>query len=95
MFRSDTYGALIEHQPGRAVQHYSPSFFLWNSFARYRLIEKDKWQLSCFLRVRNVLDQRYYHITENSLLSLPTAPQDPIMVTLGASINLGRNRSSK
>lgn len=89
-YRTDTYG-----QPDPStenLQYVAPQYFLWNIFMRYRLINKDKFQLSVFAKVRNVLDTRYYNVTENRVASLGASPQDPITITGGITVNFGRNQ---
>ena len=90
LFRSDSYGQEIADEDGLRLQNQSPAFFLWNSFVRYRLLNKKKIQLSVFAKVQNVLNARYYHAANNSIVGLSAAPQDPIVVVGGVTVHFGR-----
>jgi iron complex outermembrane receptor protein len=89
-YRSVTYNAGIENNAGEFIQASSDPFFLWNSFLRYRFLKKEKWQLSAFAKVTNVLNSRYYNVTDNTVISMGRSPQDPIRFVLGISMNFGR-----
>lgn len=89
-YRTNTYGQ--PNSSDKNIQYVAPHYFLWNIFMRYRLVDKDKFQLSVFTKVCNVLDTRYYNVTENSVASFGASPQDPIIITGGITVNFGRNQ---
>ena len=92
LFRSNTYGQLATSN-GLTFQNVAPAYFLWNTFIRYQVLKKEKLQLSVFAKVRNVLNARYYNVTENALVALGASPQDPILVTGGVVVHFGRSQA--
>ncbi len=67
------------------AQFGNQPFLLVNLFAQYRaFVSKDeKMQLNIFLRIRNLLNSRYYHTGTPNAAQLAAVPQDPIRVSLG------------
>ena len=90
-YRSRTYNAGIVNNEGTFVQASSDPFFLWNSFVRYRFLQKKKLTLAAFIKVTNVLNSRYYNVTENTAIGWGRSPQDPVRFVVGFSINFGRS----
>lgn len=90
LFRSETYSNTLTDEDGNAKQYQSPSFFIWNAFARYKVLDKKKFNLSVFVKVNNVLNSRYYNVTDNSNVAMGASPQDPIRFMGGLSVNFGR-----
>lgn len=91
-YRSRTYNAGNNNDDGIMEQASSEPFFLWNSFIRYRFLDKKKWALSAFIKVSNVLNSRYYNVTDNTAISLGASPQDPLRFVAGVSMNFGRTK---
>lgn len=89
-YRSTTYNAGILDNNGNFEQASSAPFFLWNSFLRYRFFKKTKWQLSAFAKVSNVLNSRFYNVTDNTAISMGASPQDPIRFVIGISMDFGQ-----
>jgi iron complex outermembrane receptor protein len=61
-------------------------------FARYQIYDKKKVGLSVFVKVNNVLNNRYYHVTDNSTIAFGATPQDPIRFLAGLSFLFGRKK---
>jgi iron complex outermembrane receptor protein len=62
----------------------SPSYFLLNMSLRYEnIFNTDKFNLSIFLNVNNVLDSRYYNVALADSEGFIATPQDPIRVLGG------------
>lgn len=92
LFRTESYSNGFITNDGSAFQYQSLPFFVWNIFARYKILDKKKFDLSVFIKVNNVLDNRYYNVTDNSSIALGASPQDPIRFLGGISVNFGRKK---
>ncbi|MGH1338638.1 MAG: TonB-dependent receptor [Aureispira sp.] len=92
LFRTESYSNNITDSDGNTFQYQSVPFFIWNAFARYKVLDKKKLSLSIFVKVNNVLDNRYYNVTDNTSIALGASPQDPIRFLAGVSFNFGRKK---
>ncbi len=90
LFRSESYSNRFVDNDGVIVQYESPAFFVWNAFARYKILNKKRFNLDVFVKATNVLNSKYYHVTDNSSIALGASPQDPIRIMGGVSVNFGR-----
>lgn len=90
LFRSESYSNRITDNDGNVFQYESPAFFVWNAFARYKVLKKKRFSLDIFVKATNVLNSQYYHVTDNSSIALGASPQDPIRILGGVSVNFGR-----
>jgi iron complex outermembrane receptor protein len=61
------------------------AFSTVNVFARYAVMEREDFSLAVSSWINNVLNTRYYHVAAGQD-SFPATPQDPIRVSLGASL---------
>lgn len=88
LYRSEGYntGSLIDEE---FMQAGNPAFFVWNLFAKYKILNKNSIQLDAFVKVNNVLNRKYYHTTDNSSIAWGASPQDPIRFVCGLNIRLG------
>lgn len=93
LYRSTTYGRETFDTDGNTTVNKSAPLFLWNSFLRYQILNKDKIQLACFVKIQNVLNSRYYHPSSNSIISLGSSPQNPLIIMGGVSAKFGRKTS--
>ena len=89
IYRSDTYNNGSTDIDNHFTQTGNPSFLVWNAFAKYKIIKAKKIKLDVFVKVNNLLDNRYYHTTDNSLIGLRESPQDPIRFVAGVTIGFG------
>jgi iron complex outermembrane receptor protein len=92
LFRSESYSNGFITEDGSAFQYQNTPFLLWNLFARYQIYDKKKVGLSVFVKVNNVLNNRYYHVTDNSTIAFGATPQDPIRFLAGLSFLFGRKK---
>lgn len=93
LFRSKSYNnSFTINNANNEFQTSNPPFFVWNIFARYKILDKKKFSLSVFVKINNVLDNRYYNVTDDSSIAFGTSPQDPIRFLVGTSIKFGRKR---
>lgn len=68
-------------------------FLVLNAFANCRVYEslQKRFALDVFVRVQNVLDNRYYNTTLNSGILLEQVPQDPFRFTAGLRVRFAKN----
>lgn len=69
------------------AQYGNQPFLLVNLFAQYRAFtsKDEKLQLNAFLRIRNLLNNRYYHTGTPNAAQLSAVPQDPIRISVGVN----------
>jgi iron complex outermembrane receptor protein len=89
IYRSATYNEGAFDIDNNFFQTGNPAFVVWNAFAKYKIIKAKKVALDVFVKVTNVLNNKYYHTTDNSLIGLGASPQDPIRFVGGISIGFG------
>lgn len=89
IYRSKSYNNGSFDIDNNFSQKGNPAFVLWNAFAKYRILKAKKVKLDVFVKVNNVLNSKYYHTTDNSVIGLGASPQDPIRFVAGLSINFG------
>ena len=90
LFRTESYSTGFTTEDGSAFQYQNTPYFLWNAFARYQLLNKNRLGLSVFIKVNNVLNNRYYHVTDNSSIAFGASPQDPLRFLGGVTVTFGK-----
>ncbi|BDS11365.1 TonB-dependent receptor [Aureispira anguillae] len=90
IYRSATFNTGYTDIDGNFAQYGNAPFAIWNLFAKYKILKKAKTKLNVFVKVNNVLNNKYYHTTGNSAISLGASPQDPIRFVGGLSISFGK-----
>lgn len=88
-YRSASFNDGVVDNYGNFVQLGNAPFFVWNLFAKYHIPIK-KTKLDFFVRVTNVLNNRYYHTSTASLIAFGATPQDPIRVEGGFTVSFGQ-----
>ncbi|CAA6799047.1 MAG: Unknown protein [uncultured Aureispira sp.] len=89
IFRSESYNDGLSNSDNEFYQLGNPSFLVWNAFAKYKILKSKKINLDVFVKVNNVLNNKYYHTSDNSAIGLGASPQDPIRFTAGLTIGFG------
>ncbi|WMX12822.1 TonB-dependent receptor [Aureispira sp. CCB-E] len=89
IYRSESYNNGFIDNDGNFFQTGSPSFVVWNLFAKYKIITTKKVNLDVFVKINNVLNSKYYHATDNSAIGLGASPQDPIRFVSGLTVGFG------
>lgn len=89
IYRSETYNNGFFDADNNFSQLGNPAFVIWNAFAQYKILSSKRIKLDVFIKVNNVLNSRYYHTTDNSIIRLGASPQDPIRFVGGLTFGFG------
>ncbi|BDS11768.1 TonB-dependent receptor [Aureispira anguillae] len=89
LYRSASYNNGSIDIDGELIQAGNPAFVVWNLFAKYSFAKQKKAKVNLFVKVNNVLNNQYYHTTDNSTISLGASPQDPIRFIGGFTVDFG------
>jgi iron complex outermembrane receptor protein len=89
IYRSESYNNGSLDVYNNLLQVGNPAFIVWNAFAKYQVIKAKKIKLDVFVKVNNVLNNKYYHTADNSSITLGASPQDPIRFVGGVTIGFG------
>lgn len=89
IYRSASYNNGFTDVDNNFIQTGNPAFAVWNAFAKYKIFKSKKIALDVFVKVNNVLNSKYYHTTDNSVIGLGASPQDPIRFVGGLTIGFG------
>ena len=79
--RSESYHQL--YQRDQSELYRNDPFTLINMFAQYRIVNKERLKTSVFIKVRNLLDARYYNVSLTTEEGLAATPQDPLRINGG------------
>lgn len=88
IYRSNTYNNGFLNDEDEFFQVGNSAFVLWNLFAKYTLVKKRKISVDLFLKINNLLNNKYYHTTDNTSISFGASPQDPIRFSAGINFRL-------
>lgn len=90
LYRSGSYSSPSTTSDEQA---FAPGYVMLNLYLQYRIngrrdnsVIKSKSKLDAFIRVRNLTDRRYYHAGSGLEDGFILAPQDPIRVTVGLTV---------
>lgn len=83
LYRSASYNDGTQDMSGNYLQGSNPAFAIWNAFIQYKILKDKRLKINIFLKVNNVLNSKYYHVTDHSPHALKASPQDPIRLMLG------------
>lgn len=89
IYRSASYNDGYADADNNFTQTGNPAFAVWNVFAKYKIVKSKKIKLDAFVKVNNVLNSKFYHTTDNSVIGLGASPQDPIRFVGGITIGFG------
>lgn len=64
------------------------AFVLINMFAKYKAVEKDNFGLDVFVKVGNLLNQKYYNVPLGGGEMFVKTPQDPIRIMGGIVVKM-------
>lgn len=91
-------GSQPAHEETGAEPVKTPGYVKLNLYAQYRLVEPKssngfrKFTVDAFLRINNLTNARYYNSSFQPAADVfLDTPQDPIRITLGAIIGIGRS----
>ncbi len=79
----------------RDPQFHNAPYTIFNAFVRYdNLIETDRYRIGLFLKADNLLDKRYYNVSdggaadiENEYSDFLVTPQDPRRIVGGVTVS--------
>jgi len=84
IYRSESFHRSIRNDAGDLMS--SDPYGIINLFARYVLVNKEKFSTDLFIKVNNLLNSRYYNVPVGGAESIKMAPQDPIRILAGIQI---------
>lgn len=80
IYRSTSYSILQDEQ-GRYIG--TDPYFVVNLFGRYKIINREPFQMSFFVKINNLFDARYTNAFLGGQEGFAEVPQDPIRLTFG------------
>ena len=92
IYRSASYNEGYEDEDGTFFQYGNEAYVVLNLFAKGTLYENKKTGLGIdvFVKINNLTNAQYYHVTENNPISMGAVPQSPIAVLGGINFRFLR-----
>lgn len=81
IYRSESYHRSLKDAEGNLLS--SDPYGIINLATSYRVVDRSRFETEIFLRVRNLLNSKYYNVPVGGAESLRMAPQDPIRFLIG------------
>jgi outer membrane receptor for ferrienterochelin and colicin len=89
LHRSESYHRSLRDASGNLLS--SEPYGIINMFAGYLLVDRNKFEIKIFLRIKNLLNSKYYNVPIGGAESLVMAPQDPFRFLIGLRLGHSRN----
>jgi iron complex outermembrane receptor protein len=85
VYRSESYHRSLTDAAGNLLS--SDPYGIINLATSYRVVDQNRFETEIFLRVKNLLNSKYYNVPIGGAESLRMAPQDPIRFLIGLRLS--------
>ena len=86
---NQNFRSASKHKDYNVNRFESKAFNLFNLYAKYNFLMREKVNSSVFLKINNVLNTKYYNIIYDSISpGMPFTPQDPMRILAGINFEL-------
>ncbi len=88
LYRSASFHRSLKDRAGNLLS--SDGYGIINLALSYRVIDRNSFETEIFLRIKNLLNAKYYNVPVGGAESLLMAPQDPIRFLVGLRLSLAK-----
>jgi hypothetical protein len=84
LYRSESFHRSLQDASGNLLS--SDPYGVINLFGRYVIVDRERFEAGCFVKITNLLNSMYYNVPIGGAESIKMAPQDPIRFLLGIQL---------
>jgi iron complex outermembrane receptor protein len=84
LYRSESFHRSLQDGSGNLLS--SDPYGVINLFGRYVIVDRERFETGCFVKITNLLNSKYYNVPVGGAESIKMAPQDPIRFLLGIQL---------
>jgi iron complex outermembrane receptor protein len=86
VYRSKSYHELLYTETGESES--SDPFYNINLNCNYLVLQTEKYNITCFVKINNLLNKKYYNLSYASIEGFAQTPQDPFRLNAGIQLKI-------